>query len=419
MTSRTYPGLGDHVTQKSFERLRMEAYAATLHCAALTLIDAINPVGTLNPNVYKLLGKLNEERAPYEPFLGGELQADVAIYFDHQSMYDPTKNGVPVGDFVGWEGAGEKGNCPHRDSILGWAKVLREAHIPYGVVTNVNLEQLKNYRAVIVPYVLEMTPEQAAQFTQFVKNGGVLIASGPSSLDRFDGNGPRFLLEDVLGVRYFGTMGTKVTYLTPKDEEILKVVWPQDHLIHSGPMIKAEAATGAEVLATVTLPWVAPELGHSIGSHFASIHSNPPALTPGTTPGLVINTFGKGKSVWLAAPIETGQAEINPVLLVHLIKHVLPGPYKFQLEAHPSVEMTLFHQQDKKRLLVGLLSMQEKLPAIPVGATVRVQPPSGRMVKGIYQLPERKAVKFETAGAYQQFKLEPFDVFTMLLVEYE
>jgi hypothetical protein len=133
----------------------------------------------------------------------------------------------------------------------------------------------------------------------------------------------------------------------------------------------------------------------------------------------VINVYGKGKSVWLAAPIETGQAEINPVLLVHLIKHVLQGPYKFQLEAHPSVEMTLFHQQDKKRLLVGLLSMQEKLPAIPVGAVVRVQPPSRRTVKGIYQLPERKAVKFESAGAYQQFKLEPFDMFTMLLVEYE
>jgi len=28
-------------------------------------------------------------------------------------------------------------------------------------------------------------------------------------------------------------------------------------------------------------------------------------------------------------------------------------------------------------------------------------------------------VKFESAGAYQQFTLEPFDMFTMLLVEYE
>ena len=117
------------------------------------------------------MGKLNEDRAPYEPFLGGELQADVAIYYDQESMYDPTKNGVPVGDFVGWEGAGERGVCPHRDSIMGWAKVLREAHIPYGVVTNANLNQLEKYRAVIVPYVLEMTAEQAAHFTKFVKDG--------------------------------------------------------------------------------------------------------------------------------------------------------------------------------------------------------------------------------------------------------
>ena len=76
-----------------------------------------------------------------------------------------------------------------------------------------------------------------------------------------------------------------MTYLTPRNEQISKVVWPQDHLIYRGPMMKAEALGGAEVLATVTLPWVAPELGHSIGSHFASIHSNPPALVPGTNSG--------------------------------------------------------------------------------------------------------------------------------------
>jgi hypothetical protein len=418
MTSRTGPGLGDHVTQKSLNRLRMEAFAATLHSAALSLIDAINPVGTLNPDVYKLLGKLNEERAPYEPFLGGELQADVAIYFDHQSMYDPTKNGIPVGDFVGWEGAGEKGNCPHRDAILGWAKVLREAHIPYGVITNVNLEKLKNYRAVIVPSVLEMTTDQAALFSQFVKDGGVLISTGPSSLDRFDSKGPRFLLEEVLGVRYMGTMGTKATYLTPKDAQVVKVVWPQDYVIHNGPMIQAEAFGGAEILATVTLPWVAPELGQSIGSHFASIHSNPPALEPGTSPALVINNFGKGRSVWMAAPIETGQADINPVLLTHLIKRALPGPYKFEAETHPTVEVTVFHQQDRKRLLIGLLSMQDRLPAIPVEATIRVQLPVGRSVSGVYRLPERRPVKHETVGPYVQFHLEPFEMFTMLIAEY-
>lgn len=129
-------------------------------------------------------------------------------------MYDPDANCVHVsqcGGF-GWKG----GATPHLDAVLGLARILREGHIPFGVVTNANLSQLGSYRAVMVPNVFEMTTDQAAQFRRFVQDGGVLYASGPSSLDRFDPNGPRFLLQDVLGVQYSGKLGTKVTYLTPR-----------------------------------------------------------------------------------------------------------------------------------------------------------------------------------------------------------
>jgi hypothetical protein len=44
-------------------------------------------------------------------------------------------------------------DCPHRDAVVGLARILREAHIPFGVVTNANLDQLKNYRAVLLPNV--------------------------------------------------------------------------------------------------------------------------------------------------------------------------------------------------------------------------------------------------------------------------
>jgi hypothetical protein len=54
-----------------------------------------------------------------------------------------------------------------------------------------------------------------------------------------------------------------------------------------------------------------------------------------------------------------------------------------------------------------------------ISRAVRVLPPSGQNVTGIYQVPDRRAVKFETAGAYKEFRLEPFEMFTMLLVEYE
>jgi hypothetical protein len=33
---------------------------------------------------------------------------------------------------------------------------------------------------------------------------------------------------------------------------------------------------------------------------------------------------------------------------------VLSGPYRFEVETHPAVEMTLYHQPENRRLLAGL-----------------------------------------------------------------
>jgi hypothetical protein len=80
--------------------------------------------------------------------------------------------------------------------------------------------------------------------------------------------------------------------------------------------------------------------------------------------------------------------------------------------------MTLFHQEDRNRLLAGLLTMQQQLPPFPVTATVRVQVPSGRKITSVTHLPERKPLKFKTTGPYVQFDLEPFDALSMVLIEY-
>jgi hypothetical protein len=196
-------------------------------------------------------------------------------------------------------------------------------------------------------------------------------------------------------------------------------------------MVRVEALPGAEVLATVTLPYVPIESERVIGSHFADIESDQPALTPGSDPALVRRSFGKGSTVWLAAPLESvsgaqfnssGVAvtpEVNKRLVLSVLRQVLPGPYYFEAETHPTVEMTLFHQAEKKRLLAGLLNMQTEFRQIPVGATVRVQVPSGKRTKRVVSVPEGKEIPFEKVGPYTQFRLEPFKVLAMAFVEYE
>jgi hypothetical protein len=433
MTSRTRD-LRDHSTTKPFEEVRMESLVAPLHSAAFMMIDAINVDGTLNHGLYKFLSELNVERAPFEPFLGGDLLADVAIYFDKESVYNPNEQNKRVGQLRELE------SNPHLDAVVGMARILRESHIPFGVVTNANLDQLANYRAVLLPTVYEMTAAQAQQFRAFVQAGGALYSSGPSSLDRFSASGPRFLLEDVFGVRYLGTLGGSVekmqggagrseagevtseawrsswTYLSPQDDSIRKLLSPQTELSYPGPMVKVAAQPGAQVLATVTLPFVPPALGRPIGSHFGAIHSNPPNPTPGLDPGIVSNSFGRGRAVWVAAPIELSAEAVNTRLIAALVRTALPGPYHFEVETHPSVEMTLFHQKDKKRLLAGLLTMQDQLPAFPVNAKVRVQAPGH--VTAVLRLPDRKPIKFAAGTPYVEFELEPFNSLSMAMIEY-
>lgn len=413
-TSRTL-NLNDFETTKPFEQLALESLIPTIHSSACLLIDAIKPTGTLDHRAYEYLSQINALHDSFEPFLGGEMQADVAIYFDKNSVYDPDANGMTVAEASRnmWDG-----KLPHRESAVGAARFLREAHIPFGVVTNISLDQLARYRAVILPSVLEMTAEQADLFREFVRNGGSLYASGVSSICVPGTAAPRFLLADVLGVNYVCKMGGRTTFLSAVDKELFEAVWPQENLGFSGPMIKAQVQPGAEILATVTLPFVDPEAGTALNSHFAQIWSDPPAIRPGTDPGIVINRFAKGKAVWTAAPLESRADAVNARVFELLLKRILPPPYKFEADTGPAVEVTLFHQQDRRRLLVGMLNLQEQLPAIAVSAVIRVQVPQDRRVRKVSLLPEQKDVAFSRSGPYVSFKVPEFKLIRMAIVEY-
>ena len=429
MTSRT-TNLSDFETTKPLDSILVESLIPTIHSSACLLIDAIKPKGTLDKRAYEYFSQVNAHHDPYEPFLGGEMLTDVAIYFDKESLYDPDDSGKPVAEVAAptlWAGprrANRKswmlggGHPPHMNAMIGSAKILRENHIPYGVVTNTTLDQLGRFRAVILPSVLEMTAEQADRFRKFVQDGGVLYASGPSSLGIPGEGEPRYLLEDVLGVSYLGELGSNPTYISPTDPEIYKLIWPQDCVTFPGKMVRAKARPGTQVLGTVTLPFADPDAGYAIGTHFAQIWSDPPASQPGTDPGIVINSFGKGKAIWIAAPVESQPQSVYSILVAYLLKRALPKPYHFEVDTHPAVEMTLFEQADKHRMLVGLLNMQTDSPPIPVGATVRVQLPGGRSARRVVALPEQKEIPFHKSGPYVQFEIAPFQIVKMALVEY-
>jgi hypothetical protein len=409
-TSRTI-GLGDFESIKPESEMKSSAAIATIHSAAKLFIDTLKPDGTLNENAYEYMAKANRFTIPYEPYLGGDMLADVAIYFDKESLYDPDEKQISTNASI-------SNRMPHLDAVVANARILSENHIPYGVITNINLDRLKNYRAVMVSSVFEMTLEQAAKFREFVNNGGILFISGVSSLNMLIAGGPKFLLDDVIGVKFDGWLGTKWSYLTPKDEQIAKTIWPQENITYDGKMVKALTSGTNDILATVTLPFVNPDAGNETAGHFAQIWSNPPAPEAGTNPGIVVNSFGKGKSVWLAATIESRNLIKHKELMLHLIKRYLPDPMYFEAETLPSVEMTLFDQPGKKRMLAGFASLQDQKNSGQVLSKIRIKKPTGKSISSVKKLPGEASLNFTDKGVFIEFTLEPFDTLAMALINY-
>lgn len=88
--------LADYLVLKPKELLQAKAAAAIADASAFVFIDSIDPVGTLNPAPYRRMRDVFAQTAPLEPYLGGELCQDVAVYLSTESKWDFADNGKRV-----------------------------------------------------------------------------------------------------------------------------------------------------------------------------------------------------------------------------------------------------------------------------------------------------------------------------------
>ncbi|MGA9348902.1 MAG: beta-galactosidase trimerization domain-containing protein [Anaerolineae bacterium] len=93
----------------------------------------------------------------------------------------------------------------YHDEWKGMAMMLLESHIPYQVITKVELtaKTLAEYEALVLPLFGAVSTALAQAIRDYVAGGGTIVATGATSL--FDAQGqqlPDFQLADVFGVSY-------------------------------------------------------------------------------------------------------------------------------------------------------------------------------------------------------------------------
>jgi hypothetical protein len=411
MTSRC-PDLSDHTTMKSRDLLEAQAFSALAHNGRFLFIDAIDPVGTMDPRVFAEMGSVLAKTLPYEPFLAPPATplADVGIYFNFESLIDPKENGRRVADL-------SPGRPPVVAAITNLARTLMHGHIAYAVLTPKDLDALAEFAVIVVPELFMISQREVDAFRRYVAQGGRLYVSRSTSLLTVDGEKQAdFLLADVLGVNLLGQTTEEVTYMapTPGNEAVFGPCTVAQPLTIMGSQMQVAARASAQVLATVTRPYTDPK----DPTRFGSAISNPPGI-PTAFPAAVLHPYGQGQALYVAGCLERMEHEAHREIFRRLLGLLAPPSALLVTDAPKSVEILLFDQVAARRLVVAVLNFQAELPNIPVtGIRLRVRL-DGRRPGRLQRLPEMAEVPCAAGAGYLEFEMPRLETFLLFALDYE
>lgn len=396
--------LWDHTGKKSEPLLEAKASAAIADAAAFIFIDAIDPVGMVNPNAHERMGRVFDRLMPYYAHLGGERVMDIGVYYSLDSKFDMRSNGQSVLEV-------DNGADSHTRSTMQAARRLIAGHLPFGVITKKSLHKLDRIKTLILSNVHHMDVKEITAIRDWVDRGGTLYASGATSLVNTEGHQQDdFMLADVFGVSLVKADWTDHDhYVAPTDAGRNDLAeWNAKYpAFVRGPGMEVRAHTDATVLATTTLPWPAPNR-----RGFSSIHSNPPWQAT-KRPEIVLHRFGKGRVIYSGSLIE--EVEGLKESFLRLLRR-LNNRFAFEIETHPAIEATLFRQPDRHRYILSLVNFQKDLPNLPVD-DIRVTLRLPELARQVKLLPEGRTLPHHRVQEGLSFRIPKVVTLAMVAVE--
>lgn len=418
MTSRT-PDLRYHVQLRSERELLVQALGAIANHHAFLFIDAIDPVGTVQPGVYQRMGNIFRHIEKYEKNLGGKPVQEVAVYFSDNAKMNWEEDGTPISN-------GPNPVIPHHYNFFGACKALQEEHIPFGIITKSQLPNLNEFKVLVLPDVLRMDEEERAAIARYVSSGGKLYASGGTGFgDTLKGRLTENLLTEILGVQETEPYEGGVLFLKPQEPNLVSAVAPEEYvswgltpsmdLAELAPVKKLDvkrfrAKNAAEVIASLTLPYGYPHSGSLSGHGFASIHSSPPWIDT-AEPAIVSNKYGSGEAIYSIAPIEGSPDHASKKLFVTLINRLLGDEVRLVAKAKDNVWLTVFDQLDKGVCLVSALNYDESDFGSKVSLEATVRAPAGYKFVGSFSESPSVQISLSTDGLSAEIRDSELELF--------
>ena len=387
-----------HTSSLSEENLRMHAFAAVANHCSFTLIDAIDPAGTLREDFYHRAGRVNQAYSAYRDFIAPDAAelADAAIYCNFGASRDYRKEPIYIREYT--DPAEEYNGC-----MRNLIRIMQKGKLVSAFAAGMYPERVLSFPALILPDVAVLSSQEAEMLRRFVAGGGKLIAFADSSLFDPDTGKERedFMLADVFGVHSLGKRSMKSCYYHFNDGTEL--------LQERRPMTLVRADEDTQVLAWLAEPWCEPEEHVFFGSALSD-----PVRQITDIPAAVRHQYGKGEVLYFAGNPALMRHEFSDTVLADIFRNFLAGENGenalVQSSLAPAVEVTI--RQEEERYLVSLLNFTAELPPpTRYGISLSLKIPDAQAV---YLAPERRELPFGRQNDRITVELDKLDEFAML-----
>ena len=333
----SFPNMVSSNSSVDFIDYPVRHVAVSPHQQRLRLVQGLANGGGLD---YYLIGRLDDhaDRSAFEA-----VREIFRYHAEHDEDYAGLRSRAEVALVTGpWADVEE---------FRGWFRVLTEHHVPFDGLVNGALTEnvLERYRTLVLPDHQAVSDEHALLLDNFVRRGGVLVATGRTAFrdEEFESR-DRPALES-LGIERVRAVRSDMrgSYFEVGDRDGFPRLEETDLVFLDGPYVEAEYGADAERRMRLVPP-----------SPFG-----PPERvwyeTVTDDPGLVVSAYGRGRVVyvpWLCGTLVHRHGHPNSVAFAADVLEHHAGLEPLGGNLPPMVEATLLEKADGSATLLHLIN---------------------------------------------------------------
>ncbi|MBE7062213.1 MAG: hypothetical protein E7390_00265 [Ruminococcaceae bacterium] len=384
MTGRFQASWGDFGGYKTEAAIENDCYDALCQGVQVSVGDHMHPAGNLDEALYESIGRAFAKVKAYEPWTDLAVpRAEIAVLNDKTCI---TKEEM-------------RGGLGRNTSVTGAARLLAELKYGFDII-NEDMS-FDEYKVIILPDRIYMSDKLADKLTGYTERGGKLLCSGTAGLNRTQTG---FAIPALDFLRFTGLDDSNSSYYT---------------VDKSAPLAMYRHGITMES-SYKTADYIKPYFNR----HWDGLHGyfyTPPEKATGEA--AVAEKDGICYICFCIFESYFDQAyAAHKELVSGILKRLLPVP-RLKTEDVPSTarvtvteaeDFDLLHVKttypEKRGRQACIIEEHTKMPA---GAVAMVR----GTYAGVYRLPEKTPVSFETDGVYTRVTLPEICGYDMFLLE--